>query len=602
MTRARIAAPAPPAPLRAVLAAFGAVAGLSAGCGETSGPAQPPNVLLVSIDTLRADHLSSYGYERNTTPHLDALAARGLLFEAAHSTSSWTLPAHASLLTGRYPSFHGLEDEGAVLPEGLPTLAERFRELGYATFAVVAHVYVGREFGLDRGFDSFDDSLLEGGTRNPRAAEVVDRVLAHVDADGDRPFFAFVHLFDPHWDYAPPPPWDARFTDPGYAGPVDGTLRSLSPWSGPDRAMPAADLAHLLALYDGEVAYADAEIGRLLAALEERGALERTVVAVTADHGEEFEEHGRLGHGHSLYGEVLRVPLILAGHPRLPAGERRREPVSLVDVAATLLDLAGGAAPAGAQGKSLLAAAEPERAVFAESVRFGLDLRAARRDAGSAVDDRSAGWRRFFDLARDPGEQAPLDADPSGGALGAALDEYAGLADRGWSLRLVSLGSAPLELRARITTPGRIVAARPQFSNLGRWPVSSVARFDSFDVDAEARELRFEVEVSRIVGAVRFETEPPDAPVQFEFTLGGDPDAAGVFLGGGERLAAGQPFTLEPRDPRVAPVPGRRVDLATGVHIAAAPARAARGAELDPATREHLRALGYADEEPGSVR
>jgi arylsulfatase A-like enzyme len=577
--------------------------GLAAGCGEAPpGPAAAPNVLLVSVDTLRADHLSSYGYARPTTPHLDALAARGVLFEAAQSTSSWTLPAHASLLTGRYPAFHGLEDEGAVLPAGLPTLAERFRELGYATFAVVAHVYVGREFGIDRGFDTFDDSLLEGGTRNPKAEEVVDRVLEQLDAAGDRPFFGFVHLFDPHWDYAPPPPWNTRFTDPGYTGPVDGTLRSLSPWSGPDRTLPAADLAFALALYDGEVAYVDAQIGRLLGALAARGQLDRTVVAVTADHGEEFEEHGRLGHGHSLYGEVLRVPLILAGHPRLPAGERRREPVSLVDVAATLLELAGGAPPAGSQGTSLLAAAEAGRPVFAESVRFGLEVRAARRGEQSAIDHRALGWRRFFDLARDPGEQAPLEGDPSGGALGAALDEYAALGDRGWSLRLVSFGTAPLELRARITTPGRIVAARPQFSNLGRWPASSVARFASFDVDADARELRFEVEVSKITGAVRFETEPPDAPVEFELELRGDSGAAGVFLGGGERVDAGKPFTLLPRDPRVAPVPGRKIDLAAGVHIAAAPARAERGTELDPATREHLRALGYADEEPGSVR
>jgi hypothetical protein len=273
--------------------------------------------------------------------------------------------------------------------------------------------------------------------------------------------------------------------------------------------------------------------------------------------------------------------------------------VSLLDVAATLLDLAGGAPPAGSQGTSLLAAAEPDRELFAESVRFGLDRGAARRGASSAVDNRTLGWRHFFDLARDPGEQAPLDRDPSGGALGVALDEYAALADRGWNLRLVSFGGAPLALRARITTPGRIVAARPQFSNLGRWPASSVARFASFDLDAEARELRFEVEVSQITGAVRFETEPPDAPVEFELELDGD---AGVFLGSGERVDAGQPFTLLPRDPRVAPVPGRRVDIATGVHIAAAPVRAARGAELDPATREHLRALGYADEAPDSVR
>ena len=181
---------------------------------EATAPPALPDVLLISVDTLRRDHLSAYGYARPTSPRLRALAEEGVLFTNVVSPSSWTLPAHASMLTGLYPARHGLQDDGVKLAPEIPTLAESMGALGYTSLAVVSHVYVSSQFGLDRGFRHFDDSLIEGGATNPIGGTVVDRVLSRVDALGPEPLFAFVHFFDPHWNYTPPPPFDTRFADP----------------------------------------------------------------------------------------------------------------------------------------------------------------------------------------------------------------------------------------------------------------------------------------------------------------------------------------------------------------------------------------------------
>ncbi|RPJ43501.1 MAG: hypothetical protein EHM19_08595, partial [Candidatus Latescibacterota bacterium] len=173
------------------------------GCGRRGAPPARPNIVLISIDTLRPDHLGCYGYERRTSPHIDRLAERGIVFEDAMSASCWTLPSHATMLTGLYPSFHGLQDDGEGLPESIPTLAEELRRSGYRTLAAVSHVYVSSTYRLDRGFDRFDDSLIRGGAENPRAAETVDRALALFDGTPEGPFFLFVHFFDPHSDYEP---------------------------------------------------------------------------------------------------------------------------------------------------------------------------------------------------------------------------------------------------------------------------------------------------------------------------------------------------------------------------------------------------------------
>jgi choline-sulfatase len=185
-----------------------------AACHQIEQTDQPPNIVLISIDTLRQDHLGCYNYQRPTSPNIDELALRGVIYDNAVSTSSWTLPVHTSMLTGRYPSFHGLQDEGMKLAPGIPTLAESLKECGYQTVAVVSHIYVSAAFGLERGFDRFDETLILGGAYNPAAGQVVDQSLGLISALPQGPFFAFVHFFDPHTDYTPPPPFVNRLTRP----------------------------------------------------------------------------------------------------------------------------------------------------------------------------------------------------------------------------------------------------------------------------------------------------------------------------------------------------------------------------------------------------
>jgi arylsulfatase A-like enzyme len=566
-------------------------------CDPTSAPesAARPSLLLISVDTLRPDHLGCYGYPRDTSPHLDALAARGTLFERAVSPAPWTLPAHASIFTGAWPGVHALQEDGNRLGRQWLTFPQRLRDAGYATLAVVSHFYVSSEFGFDRGFDRYDDGLTEGGTRNPIAGEVVDRALELLADPPAGPFFLFLHFFDPHWDYTPPPPWNERFTDPAYAGPVDGTLGSLFPFAQPDTPWSDADRRQTLALYDGEIAYLDAQIGRLLAALAQRGLLEDTLVVFTADHGEEFKERGSLGHARTLYGEQLRVPLLIAGHEAFPAGARRDDLVSTVDLAPTLLALAGAEPLPGADGRSLLAAPRGDgEVVIGSTLRYGESLRALRDRRFKLVHDRQSGEHRYFDLAADPGEQRPLAEDPSGGRLAAALARHAARVDRGWHLALVSR-EGQLAVRGAIRSEGRLLDPQRHFWNQGRYPGSQLARFDRFELSEDARTLMFQARLSRIRGEIWFRTEPADARVAFELeTAGGD---APVRLADGAPLLPGS-GPLAPDDPRLAPRPGR--ELARGVHVVSVGGADEPAPPLSPETLEHLRALGYAEQPAGA--
>ena len=559
--------------------------------------AGPTNVLLVSIDTLRPDHLGAYGYRRPTSPHLDGLAARGALFENAVSTAPWTLPAHASMFTSRTPAFHGMQDEASRLADGVPTLASALRSVGHRTLAVVSHVYVSSEFGLDRGFDVFDDSLIQGGATNPVASEAVDLLLEHLGRTPVEPFFAFLHLFDPHVPYTPPAPYFDRFAAPDYAGPVDGTLASVKAFGRGGAVVPRVDLQHIIDLYDGEIAYTDAELGRLFEVLAQRGVLDRTLVIVTSDHGEEFKEHGRIGHGTGLFGEQLRVPLIIAGHPAFAPGSRRQELVSLVDLAPTVLDLVGGSPLEGSVGSSLAGVpSRGARVVFAESVREGRELRMAQSDTHKLIRAVAGDPQFFFELASDPAEQLPLPPEAWDPALVGALDAYAALAESGWHLKFIALDGAPLRVVGRARAEGRIVGAERLSSNLGRYPGPQFARFERFELSNDGAELAFEVIVSRYMGAVRFDTEPVDAVGSFEVDIQRSGARAGLHLADGTELAMGQPIPLERGDPRLAVFPDRYAALPVGVHVRAvnAPLPVGSPSALTPEAVERLRALGYA--------
>jgi len=357
-------------------------------------------VILVSIDTLRRDHVGVHGYPKPTTPRLDALARAGILCEDAVSTSSWTLPAHLSMLTSVDPGAHGGTDMAHGYNRRVPTLASLLRKAGFATQAVTSHLYVSAVYGLDDGFDNLDFR------QDRRAAEVADRAIEILDRVGDRRFFLFLHLYDPHWHYDPPEAQRKLFEKP-YAGTLTGNWQDFSKR---DRSNTTADdLDHLLALYDGEIRYADDEVGRVLDHVKARGLDRGTLVVVTSDHGEEFLEHGSWEHQKTLYDEVIRIPLVVAG-PGIAARKETWE-TSLLDVMPTILAWAGLPASPAQQGKSLLST-PGTREAYGETDHtvdhtHKLFLRAGAGGWKGILSLDAEGKPRgeeWYDLAADPGE------------------------------------------------------------------------------------------------------------------------------------------------------------------------------------------------------
>lgn len=363
-----------------------------------------PRVLIwISQDTLRADHLEAHGYGRETAPNFARLAKTWTLFERGVSAASWTLPSLASQMTSRYPSFHGATNHLLGADQRFPTLFETLAAEGFAVAGVTGNPFVSTEHGLSRGFDS----LIYTGLR----ADVVSRLAEHgAEQWGGGDLALFVHYMDPHSPYYPPPPFDQRF-GAKYSGRVDG-------YNYQSAARTEADREHVRALYDGEIAYTDGQIAGLLEALGQKRLMDGALLAYTADHGEELFERGAWGHAHTLHEELIHVPFAL----RVPGASARRvaQPVSLVDLAPTLLDAFGIAAPASYQGRSLLPLVRGGRLapvpLFSETARNTVQHQVAVRDgrwkyaavfkADGAV--RSLEREQLFDLDADPEEKSPV--------------------------------------------------------------------------------------------------------------------------------------------------------------------------------------------------
>jgi arylsulfatase A-like enzyme len=374
-------------------------------------------VILISVDTLRADHVGAYGYTRSTTPAIDALAASGVLFQNVSTPSPWTYPAHASLFTGLYPGRHGLKNLDRLLPSSLPTLATLLGRAGWTTASVVNSTLLGPRFGLDRGFREFFYVEQVPAQRAP-TARVVDQALEWAKRYRDRKLFLFVHTSDVGSDYASLPKWERQFSRP-YAGRADGTTAQLSAVLLGKLTLNDADARHLVDLYDAGIRQTDAEIGRLLEGLRASGLLEGSLILLTSDHGEEFLEHGGVLHGRTQFEEVVRVPLIVAG-PGVGKGSRVPVPVSLVDVMPTLLATLGVTAPEALDGEDLTplfsgrAAPRVEgRFLFGEADHNNQQLditRAVRHGADKMHFDRATQRASLYDLDADPAELRDLAA------------------------------------------------------------------------------------------------------------------------------------------------------------------------------------------------
>jgi len=423
-----------------------AIAAAGLAFASCSPAPERPNVLLITIDTLRADRLSGAGYPRATTPNLDALAAEGLRFTHAETPRAKTTPAIASLMTGLYPHGHGARDLLVPLGGDPPLLAERLRAAGWTTAAIVGnYVLIDRFSGLARGFDRWTEDLPDRQGVPPddapqrTARSMSDGALAELARqDGGEPWFLWLHYMDPHGLYDPPVEHRVFRSDVPEPIPDDpGHVAEYNVPPGCRMEDGRVDAARVRDLYDGEVRYADAEIGRVLDALRASGELERTIVIVTADHGESLGEHREwFEHGRDAYETTCRVPLLArlpALLPDRPAPGVRNGSVSLADVAPTLLDLLGlpplaaeGFAVRGVSRRELLGGELPRpHPVFAEKIER-TDQPGAVQSKAVRIDD----WkmiRRYaldpeqrvvlvseelFDLATDPGETRNLATDP----------------------------------------------------------------------------------------------------------------------------------------------------------------------------------------------
>ncbi len=371
----------------------GCVSILAAGCSPSlpppanaigPGSARGFNLLLVTLDTTRADALGCYGARNAGTPNLDALAARGIRFAEAQCSAPLTAPSHASILTGLYPPSHGVRNNGEQpLAAEQITLGEMLHEKGYQTAAFVSAFVLDRRFGLDQGFDVYDDQVARThaansfGGMNERPGDATAQAALEWIAQRDvaRPFFAWVHFYDAHDPYTPQAPFDAKFRGREYAG---------------------------------EISFVDSQVGRLLAALESAGVAQRTLIAVVADHGESLGEHGESTHGRTIYDAAMRVPWILAS-PASPKsfGVVAEHVVATVDLVPTVLDALGVAAPRKFDGESLIATpANAEREVYIESMMTLLNngwapLHGLRSKTAKYIQ---APRSEYFDLSKDPFE------------------------------------------------------------------------------------------------------------------------------------------------------------------------------------------------------
>lgn len=310
------------------------------GCGGDPGNSQP-NVILISLDTLRADRLSTYGYVRDTSPNIDALAKEGVVFEHAFAEAPWTLPSHVTMLTGLYPATHGANLPSRILTEDTSTLAEALNGAGYSTVGLTEGGFIGYAYGFSKGFDTYSENRPDLDT----TLETVRQMLPELRAAG--PFFLFLHTFDIHCPYEPPAAHERLFRtydeDPiEFRGTCGSDFNALE--------LTAGQISAISNRYDAGIHSVDALLGTFLSELESEGILDNTFVILTSDHGEQLYEHGRIGHERSVNREVLHVPWIVCGPEVVP--RRITAPVGLVDMTPTILDLVGLGPLEGNEGES----------------------------------------------------------------------------------------------------------------------------------------------------------------------------------------------------------------------------------------------------------
>lgn len=377
---------------------------LVSGCNRNQNK---PNIVLIIIDTLRADHLGCYGYYRDTSPSIDSLAETGITFLNVHGQSSWTLPAITTIFTGLNVKEHGAGRRGNsvyAMSYDVPTIPLLLKREGYSTMGIFNVFLLSEQFGFNKGFDRFSCEWLGDG----RAGVSVDEAIEWIsEYDNPSPFFLSLHVFDPHDPYDPPAPYDELFTPSGAQGKtwwpalVDGSLDSSE-----------ENREHLVGLYDGEIAWTDSQLERLFAHLRDLNLDENTIIIIVADHGEEFLDHNSVGHGYTMHQEIVHVPIIIAG-PGIPIDSLNTSDRSQTDILPTILAIASADKPDHLNGYSLLSSTVPARALPASNV----NSTSAANTAAVTMGNRKLIWNSqnnmsvMYDIVLDSFEQDPLSPD-----------------------------------------------------------------------------------------------------------------------------------------------------------------------------------------------
>lgn len=553
---------------------------------STPSERERPNVLFILVDTLRYDHLTPYGYRRETSPEIARLlAAKGAVVEEAYSQAPWTLPSVVSYMTSRYPGELLGDDPAAYgVPNGVPTLAESMKALGYETGAFIANKVLHTGNGFARGFDTFYSPPEEiEAVDQPDAPELNARVLPWLEAHRNDPFFLYVHYLDPHDPYDNPDVVDGRSPFyPEYRGRISGRhIQGVYAGKIP-LDDPEDDTRHLKALYDSEIRYVDRFIGRLIDSIPPR-VLENTLIVLTADHGEELREHGGWKHGFTLYEDQIHVPLLVRWDRRIPAGSRLKGTVRLLDLLPTLVQAAGGKPDPAWEGIDLLPALVdgkplPRLPAFAQHMMIG-PLRAAavldrrklilfnsRTPFAPADPLQEHLWRldlqrlkrvELYDLSRDAGEKADRAAAAPG-----EVSRLQPLIHRQLDRQLPGLRVIASGLPAGSRLRGSITVER------------APTRLTSYFL---AEDDRAELAGSRVV-----------------FDLGGESLEKGFLVEGGGKLQSTEASldgkAVPVRSGAAGPTPAGPVLRVWYPENRRAPVRQAP----DPETEKRLRALGYA--------
>jgi len=424
---------------------------------STTEPSEVRNVVVLLIDTLRASKLRAYNPDsRVRTPELDEIVEHGTLFERAQSQENWTKPSVASVLTGLTPMTHGTKTDAARLPESADMVSEALDAAGFATGSFIANGYVSDRFGFDQGWDHYTNMIRE--SRSTEAEDVFREAGDWIEANRGERFFAYIQTIDPHVPYDPPAEYLAMYDDrPDYAGIV-APRRTHELLEGAKRNPPtvnfdASDVRRLEGLHDGEITYHDHFFGLFLDRLRELGVLDQTLVVITSDHGEEFHDHNSWGHGHSVYQELLGVPLIFWRPGTVPENRRIAYPVSTLNISQTILDFTNVSGLPRAEGRSLVPEIVRSELPAFPTVAFSnmLDDRRVIRTRNWKMILNGANTK-LFDLGRDPAETNEI-TDMTRHPVAARycrilLGQYLGATDRGHWWQATQNASATLEAEA----------------------------------------------------------------------------------------------------------------------------------------------------------